>query len=191
VRGNTHRGLPWTFPDPVRPISIIGCGREIRDTIAAMMRALVPAFAALAALFAACSQGGDGPPEGQQPNIASTPAPASCAPARVKMSGDYALTLPGEDGERPYYLHIPPSYGGATATPLVLAFPASQMDAAAFAGFAALPAGSDRDGYLLAILELEDGRIAGATAASMASHTRMTCWMRCRVRSASMHRGCT
>jgi polyhydroxybutyrate depolymerase len=31
------------------------------------------------------------------------------------------------------------------------------MDAAAFAGFAALPAGSDRDGYLLAILELEDG----------------------------------
>jgi polyhydroxybutyrate depolymerase len=122
-----------------------------------MMRALVPAFAALAALLAACSQGADAPPGRQPPTVASTAEPASCAPARAQMPGDYAFTLPGDGGERAYYLHVPPTYDGATATPLVLAFPASELSADAFAGFAGLPAGSDRDGYLLAILEVEEG----------------------------------
>ena len=53
----------------------------------------------------------------------AAPAPAAgCWPARPHASGSVTASISSADGQRSYLLHVPPSYNGADAAPLVLAF---------------------------------------------------------------------
>jgi polyhydroxybutyrate depolymerase len=52
----------------------------------------------------------------------SSPAPTGCWPARPHVNGSSNESLVTVDGTRTYRLHVPPSYNGADAMPLVLSF---------------------------------------------------------------------
>jgi polyhydroxybutyrate depolymerase len=47
---------------------------------------------------------------------------AGCGPARPHASGSSSASITTADGERTYLLHVPASYNGADAVPLVLGF---------------------------------------------------------------------
>ena len=54
--------------------------------------------------------------------IASPATATGCWPARTHITGTSSATLDTASGPRTYLLHVPPSYNGADAMPLVLAF---------------------------------------------------------------------
>ncbi len=56
------------------------------------------------------------------PHQRTLAVPAGCSPARPYASGSSGGSITTADGERTYLLHVPPSYDGSDAVPLVLGF---------------------------------------------------------------------
>lgn len=118
------------------------------------------ALAALAALLAAACASEAGAPEhtaapgtAAATRAASTPerppaSPAACTPARPHAAGDSSETLASGGAARAYLLHVPPSYDGSRAMPLVLNFHGFGSNARQQAAYSALPAKGDDAGFI-------------------------------------------
>jgi polyhydroxybutyrate depolymerase len=117
-----------------------------------MMRALVPAAAALAAVTIACGDNGSNPTDASQTVSASTASPGACTPSRLQEPGDALETLRVGGVERSYLVHVPAAYEGTSPIPLMLGFPASEMTPEAFAGLTGLSDASDGYGFLMVTL---------------------------------------
>jgi polyhydroxybutyrate depolymerase len=79
--------------------------------------------------------------------IASTAA--ACTPARPHASGDSNETLDAGGARRTYILHVPPSYDGSRALPLVLNFHGFGSNARDQAIYSQLPAKADDEGFIV------------------------------------------
>jgi len=112
-----------------------------------MIRALVPAIAALALLAIACQSSTPTP----APTATASFASAGCASAEA-AAGDFGRTLSVAGAERTYVVHAPAGLEPSVPAPLVIAFPAAEMSAEAFAGVSNLPATADAAGFLLVVL---------------------------------------
>ncbi len=84
------------------------------------------------------------------PAPASAQEPSSCDPARPHDAGTFAdQTITTTDGfEREYILHVPPSYTGAWAMPLVFNFHGFTMTAGLQARYTDLNANADGAGFI-------------------------------------------
>lgn len=116
----------------------------------AVMRALLPALAALAAFLIACDSGGNSDPSDAAGVATATPtAVTACSPARSAMAGRSERTITSGVVERRYLLHVPPAYDGAQAAPLVLAFHGFTMNADFFADYADFARVADAQGFIV------------------------------------------
>src|SRR5262245_28008778 len=90
-----------------------------------MIRALPALALAFVLLSVACDSGEDDPPIiSDEPTAVASPtvAASACARAREHTPGDSRETITSGGEERAYILHVPQSYNGNAATPLVLVF---------------------------------------------------------------------
>jgi polyhydroxybutyrate depolymerase len=88
-----------------------------------MIRALIPLCAAFLLLAVACSGDDDGTSDLTPLSTSvETPQTAGCSPARAATPGDTNATITSDGVERSYILHVPASYGGTSATPIVFVF---------------------------------------------------------------------
>ena len=94
------------------------------------------------------------PPEGC-PTPTNTPTPTmtltpACAPARPHGPGDFDRAITTSAGrQREYLLHVPPSYAGTDALPLVLNLHGFDGTAHDQASYSQLPAKADEAGFIL------------------------------------------
>ncbi|MCH7837785.1 MAG: hypothetical protein IIC26_04685, partial [Chloroflexi bacterium] len=98
------------------------------------------AIALLAALAAAVVWAGPGP---------ASAGGDTCDPARTHEVGDFPVTLDSGGLTREYALHIPPSYTGAEAVPLVLNFHGLGGNAEQQASYSGLLAKADAEGFIV------------------------------------------
>ncbi len=98
------------------------------------------AIALLAALAAAVVSAGPDP---------ASAGGAACDPARTHDAGDFSKTIDSGGLTREYILHIPPSYTGAEAVPLVFGFHGIGSSAERLADRTQLPTKADEAGFLL------------------------------------------
>ncbi len=94
-------------------------------------------------LLVACGDGGDGKPN------ATSPAATACAASQAHDAGEFEQTIMSGAVERVYILHVPPSYNGRQATPLVLLFHGFALAGRSMLDYSALGAVADREGFLL------------------------------------------
>ena len=83
------------------------------------------------------------------PPAASAPPAMSCTPARPHDPGDFEETLVSGGREREYIVHVPPSYTGADALPLVLNLHGHGSNAREQAFYSGLPRKADRAGFIV------------------------------------------
>ncbi len=85
------------------------------------------------------------------PGPASAQDAGTCNPARQHDAGTFAdqTITTSDEREREYLLHVPPSYTGVEALPLVFGFHGLTGTAAQQADFSQLPAKADEEGFLL------------------------------------------
>ena len=76
-------------------------------------------------------------------------AQSDCDSPRAHESGDFPQTIESGGETREYILHIPPSYSGSDATPLVLNFHGLGSNSQDQADYTGLPAKSDEEGFVL------------------------------------------
>lgn len=76
-------------------------------------------------------------------------APVSCDPARPHAAGDFNEAIDSGGLTREYLLHVPPSYSGGEAVPLVLNLHGLGSNASQQASYTGLPAKADEAGFLL------------------------------------------
>lgn len=98
------------------------------------------AIALLAALAAAVVWAGQGP---------ALAGGDTCDPVRTHEVGDFPVTLDSGGLTREYALHIPPSYTGAEAVPLVLNFHGLGGNAEQQASYSGLLAKADAEGFII------------------------------------------
>ena len=72
-----------------------------------------------------------------------------CAPARAHQAGSSDETIESGGETRDYILHIPPSYSGSDATPLVLNFHGLGSNSQDQADYSGLPDTSDEEGFIV------------------------------------------
>ena len=80
---------------------------------------------------------------------ASAAEPGSCDPARPHATGDFDETIISGGLTREYILHIPPSYTGTEAVPLVFNWHGLDSNAERQAAFSELPAKADAEGFIV------------------------------------------
>jgi polyhydroxybutyrate depolymerase len=80
-------------------------------------------------------------------------AGASCSPARPRASGDFNETITSGSLQRSYILHVPASYTGAKAVPLLFNLHGYGSTVAAQAVYSGLPQKSDEAGFILISLQ--------------------------------------
>ncbi len=80
-------------------------------------------------------------------------AASACVPARSHASGNFNETISSGGFTRQYILHVPPSYSGTDATPVVLNFHGFGSSAAFQAAYSELPTKSDQEGFVLVSLQ--------------------------------------
>lgn len=100
--------------------------------------AMLAAFASLAALFMFVLPAS--PPRA---------AAAACVPARPHNAGTSARSIESGGVSRDYLLHVPASYTGEEAVPLVLNFHGLGSNATEQADYSMLPAKADAEGFIL------------------------------------------
>jgi polyhydroxybutyrate depolymerase len=79
----------------------------------------------------------------------SAPPAMSCTPARPHDAGNFEETLVSGGREREYILHVPPSYTGADALPLVLNLHGHGSNAWEQALYSGLPRKADEAGFIV------------------------------------------
>ena len=85
-------------------------------------------------------------------------ARAPCSPPRTHAAGDFTETITSGAMQRTYILHVPASYTGAKATPLLFNFHGYGSSAVAQAVYSGLPQKSDEAGFITgAILPIDGG----------------------------------
>ena len=80
---------------------------------------------------------------------ASAAEPGSCDPARPHATGDFDETIISGGLTREYILHVPPSYNGSKAVPLVLNLHGLGNSAADQASYTGLAAKADQEGFIV------------------------------------------
>ena len=98
------------------------------------------AIALLAALAAAVFSAGHDP---------ASAGGAACDPARTHDAGDFSETIDSGGLTREYTLHVPPSYTGAEAVPLVLNWHGLGSNAEQQADLSGLSAKADAEGFIV------------------------------------------
>jgi polyhydroxybutyrate depolymerase len=82
-----------------------------------------------------------------------SPRPASgedfCDPARPHEAGDFDLTFDSGGLTREYFLHVPTSYGGEEAVPLLFNFHGLAGDSASHDVYSQLPEKAEEEGFIL------------------------------------------
>ncbi len=74
---------------------------------------------------------------------------SGCDPARGHDAGDFDQTIASGDWTRSFILHVPPSYGGDSPTPMVLNLHGLDGGAAQHADYSELPMKADEEGFIL------------------------------------------
>lgn len=108
-------------------------------------------------LAAACGSSDDSPsvPASEIPTATAGPAASptgdasACAPGRPHQAGSFDDTLMSGGVAREYILHVPPSYTGSDAVPLVVNLHGFAGSAQAQARNSALPAKADEEGFIV------------------------------------------
>ncbi|MEX2159056.1 MAG: PHB depolymerase family esterase [Dehalococcoidia bacterium] len=72
-----------------------------------------------------------------------------CSPARAHQAGSFDETIESGGETRDYILHIPPSYSGGDATPLVLNFHGLGSNSQDQADYTGLPDKADEEGFIV------------------------------------------
>ena len=89
-------------------------------------------------------------PSGERPTSADRPSEgATCSPARSHEAGNTEGTLAFQGADRTYLLHVPPSYDGDEAVPLVLNLHGLGSSAREQAAYSGLPAKADAEGFVV------------------------------------------
>ena len=86
------------------------------------------------------------------PTLTPTPTsadPGDCSPARPRAAGDFNETIDSGGITREYILHVPPSYNGSTAVPLVLNVHGLNSTAANVAAYNGLVTKADQAGFIV------------------------------------------
>jgi len=83
------------------------------------------------------------------PPAVSAPPAMRCTPARPHDPGDFEETLVSGGREREYIVHVPPSYTGADALPLVLNLHGFGSNARKQAFYSGLPRKADKAGFIV------------------------------------------
>jgi polyhydroxybutyrate depolymerase len=73
----------------------------------------------------------------------------TCTPSRPHASGTSVQTIMTADGSRSYRLHVPPSYTGSSAVPLVLDFHGATSSAVAQEFYSAYSTKADAEGFIV------------------------------------------
>lgn len=111
----------------------------LTSTAAIVFRLQPGAGAAAADILSATATNGE----------ARSAASVGCDPARPHAAGDFDLTIESGGLTRDYILHVPPSYDGAEATPLVLNLHGLGSNAAEQADYSGLSQKADEAGFIL------------------------------------------
>jgi polyhydroxybutyrate depolymerase len=121
------------------------------------MRHLPPLVVALVLVLSACSGGDDensDPTADLSPAATAVPTAATgCSPSRPANAGDSRRTLAVNGEERSYILHVPPSYDGNVAIPLVVVFPGFGLTAEFMAGYTLFGEKADEQNFVVAYPE--------------------------------------
>lgn len=123
-------------------------------------RSMALLVALVAVLIAACSSGPGTPGTAtptSDPALTATSTDAAthgrtsarCAPARPHEPGSFSKTLTSADLEREYILHVPASYKGEDATPLVVNLHGHASSATEQAIYSGLPAKGKEAGFIV------------------------------------------
>jgi polyhydroxybutyrate depolymerase len=124
-------------------------------------RRWMAALVVLVAMVMAACDSGPGTPgtttQTSEPILTATPTEvarpartsARCTPARPHEPGTFSETLTSGDLEREYILHVPPSYKGADATPLVVDLHGHGSNATQQALYSGLPAKATEAGFIV------------------------------------------
>jgi len=96
-------------------------------------------------------------------------ASGACSPARPHASGTSVQSIATADGQRTYRLHVPPSYTGTIAVPLVFNIHGATSNAAAQEGYSGFSAKADAAGFIVVYPE---GLVTGAIP-----YTHFNAWM--------------
>ena len=81
---------------------------------------------------------------------ATGPAPSdTCTPARPHATGDTTADITADELVRNYILHVPPTYTGETAVPLVINLHGYGSNATDQANYSGFPALADREGFIV------------------------------------------
>lgn len=83
------------------------------------------------------------------PAASPTGDASACAPGRPHKAGSFDDTLTSGGVAREYILHVPPSYTGSDAVPLVVNLHGFASSAQAQARNSALPAKADEEGFIV------------------------------------------
>lgn len=96
-------------------------------------------------------------------------ASGACSPARPHASGTSVQTLTTADGSRSYRLHVPPSYTGDSAVPLVVDMHGATSSASAQEFYSAFSPKADVEGFIVVYPQ-------GLTT-SVIPYTHFNAWM--------------
>ncbi|MBI5284519.1 MAG: hypothetical protein HY874_05425 [Chloroflexi bacterium] len=143
------------------------------------MRILIALIFSVAALASTAGSAGAATPAGNCPvgsgmcvgqlaYVAPIASPA-CTPSRPHASGTSAETITTGDGPRAFRLHVPPSYTGSSAVPVVLSMHGASVDAAFQEWYSGFSTKSDAEGFIVAYPE-------GVTTAAI-NYTHFNAWM--------------
>ena len=103
------------------------------------------------------------------PASAAPMAAGTCTPARPHTSGTSVETIATADGTRTYRLHVPPSYSGSAALPLVFNMHGATSNATEQEFYSAFSAKADAEGF---IVVYPQGLTTGAIP-----YTHFNAWM--------------
>jgi polyhydroxybutyrate depolymerase len=109
------------------------------------LRLFISLVAAIVVMAAAACK------EESAPTATTTPAStqADCTPARSHEPGNFPGTLTSGGLERQYILHVPTSYTGDDATPLVVNLHGHGSNAAEQAVYSGLPVKAEEEGFIV------------------------------------------
>jgi polyhydroxybutyrate depolymerase len=85
----------------------------------------------------------------RQPETGSDSGGGGCAPARPHAPGDSDGSITSRGLERTYLLHVPPSYDGASAVPLVINLHGFGSNAREQASYSRFPQKGDEEGFIV------------------------------------------
>lgn len=117
--------------------------------LCATLIAAAPAFPRIdAATTTRCAAAATGACVGGSPNTIPSAA-SSCTPSRPHASGTSVETIDTAYGPRTYRLHVPSSYTGLNAVPLVFGIHGASSSAAEFEGYTGYSAKADSEGFIV------------------------------------------